>query len=419
MRLEPAIPVPRILRIAVPVARFWGFSMVLKWWSVGSIVVLGLVWFVLAEQSTGAPRPLNAAARAHAEPGSVEQPGAEGLAMRRSAVAPGAAIAPGTQTPEPGPATQAAAAASAGAVAAAADEPPVPAASSPYPADAAPLIAAPVAEYISQAAIKRQGGDLVGAEADLRLAIQKATTSRDAARAGLFLAPLTRDLLERRMLLSAALLGDVVVGAEYDDVGRQLRELNQNPGSSLLPALKLETYTVAPNDSLWKLCNKAFPARFGQAPEVGLVRLINGLRSDSLKVGQVLKVPTEELRISVSMPHHGLTAFVGESAVAAYWIGLGKESRTPRDTFVIQVKQEDPAWFNGSRTIPFGDPENVLGTRWMGFEPKEGAHGFGIHGTAHPESIGKDESMGCVRMRNADVEELFEYVPRGTRVTIG
>jgi len=293
------------------------------------------------------------------------------------------------------------------------------AAGSPPATDLLPTISVPVAELIAAAAAKRQAGDLAGAEALLRQAIQTATKSRDAARAGLFLAPLTRDALERRILLSAALSDEVVVGAEFDEVGRQLRELNQNPAASLQPALKLESYSVAANDSLWKLCNKGFPARFGLSPEVGLIRLVNGLRSDSLKVGQSLKVPTDKLRISVSMAHHGLTAFVGDTAVAAYWIGLGKENRTPRDTFVIQVKQEDPAWFNGTRTVPFGDPENVLGTRWMGFEPKEGATGFGIHGTAHPESIGKDESMGCVRMRNADVEELFEYVPRGTRVTIG
>lgn len=280
-------------------------------------------------------------------------------------------------------------------------------------------MSADVAAGIAAAAAQRQAGDPAGAETTLRQAIQKATRASDAARAGLFLAPLTKDAVEHRRLISAALLEDVVVGSEYDEVGRQLRELNRSPGTSLQGALKLENYTVVANDSLWKLCNKVFPTRFGQSPEVGLVRIVNGLHSDGLHVGQLLKVPTEPLRIVVSMGHHGLTAFVGETAVAAYWIGLGKENRTPRETFVIQVKQEDPAWFNGSRTIPFGDPENVLGTRWMGFEPKDGAHGFGIHGTAYPESIGKDESMGCVRMRNAEVEELFEYVPRGTRVTIG
>ena len=43
------------------------------------------------------------------------------------------------------------------------------------------------------------------------------------------------------------------------------------------------------------------------------------------------------------------------------------------------------------RAIPFGDPENILGTRWMGFENSPGARGYGIHGTARPETIGRDE----------------------------
>ena len=70
------------------------------------------------------------------------------------------------------------------------------------------------------------------------------------------------------------------------------------------------------------------------------------------------------------------------------------------------------------KTIPYGDPENVLGTRWMGFENQPGVMGYGIHGTERPESIGGDESMGCVRMRNREVEELFGVVPRGTPVRI-
>jgi hypothetical protein len=359
--------------------------MVLKWWSVGLIVVLGAVWFGLAEQSTAA-----AAARPAQGGPLVAEPrgaaGAEAALLRQEAPAPGQA----------------------------------PAASAPAaPRATDPAQAGKVGELVAQAASLKASGDVAGAAAALRQAIQQAGTAAEAARAGQFLAPLTADLLERRQLLSAALLEDVVAGEEYDEVGAQLRELNRNPGASLQPALKLESYTVVANDSLWKLCNKVFPGRYGVSPEVGLVRLVNGLQKDSLRVGQALAVPSEPVRVVVSMRQHGLTAFVGETAVAAYWIGLGKEGRTPRDTFVIATKQENPAWFNGERTIPFGDPENILGTRWMGFESKPGATGFGIHGTAHPESVGRDESMGCVRMRNPEVEELFEYVPRGARVTIG
>jgi len=58
----------------------------------------------------------------------------------------------------------------------------------------------------------------------------------------------------------------------------------------------------------------------------------------------------------------------------------------------------------------------AFGTRWMALDVPWG--GYGIHGTNRPWSIGSYASLGCVRMFNEDVEELFEIVPIGTRVKI-
>lgn len=41
-----------------------------------------------------------------------------------------------------------------------------------------------------------------------------------------------------------------------------------------------------------------------------------------------------------------------------------------------------------------------------------------IHGTANEKSIGTASSMGCVRMRNADVIRLYDEVPVGALVVI-
>jgi lipoprotein-anchoring transpeptidase ErfK/SrfK len=41
-----------------------------------------------------------------------------------------------------------------------------------------------------------------------------------------------------------------------------------------------------------------------------------------------------------------------------------------------------------------------------------------IHGTKHEDKIGKPDSHGCIRMRNADVIELFDLVDVDTPVTI-
>ena len=42
---------------------------------------------------------------------------------------------------------------------------------------------------------------------------------------------------------------------------------------------------------------------------------------------------------------------------------------------------------------------------------------YGIHGTAHPETIGKSESHGCIRMTNWDVQRLGQSLKKGTEVS--
>jgi lipoprotein-anchoring transpeptidase ErfK/SrfK len=55
----------------------------------------------------------------------------------------------------------------------------------------------------------------------------------------------------------------------------------------------------------------------------------------------------------------------------------------------------------------------VLGTRRLVL-----GDGYGIHGTNEPSSIGRSVSHGCVRMRNQDIEKLYDMVPVGTPVFI-
>ncbi|MDF2499827.1 MAG: spore cortex-lytic enzyme [Anaerosporomusa subterranea] len=60
--------------------------------------------------------------------------------------------------------------------------------------------------------------------------------------------------------------------------------------------------------------------------------------------------------------------------------------------------------------------DGVFGTRYLALNVPWG--GYGIHGTNQPWSIGHFASHGCIRMRNKDVEELFQWVPIGTPVRI-
>ena len=275
-----------------------------------------------------------------------------------------------------------------------------------------------VTQTMARAAEMAAAGDRRGAALTLRQAMAAAQSPFESGRLALRLAPLATDPAERRQLVGQSMAQGAVLDAEFQGVGGLLREANRDPRASLIPLLRTASYEVRPNDSLWKLCNRTFPEEFGVSPEVGLVRLLNGLSGDTLQLGQSLVVPLDTVRLEIDRHQHGLGVWLGDVVVAAYQVGLGKENRTPSGEFVVEVKQLEPDWYRAGRKIPFGDPENILGTRWMGFENHPGVMGYGIHGTAHPETIGLDESMGCVRMRNEEVEELFELVSRGTRVAI-
>jgi lipoprotein-anchoring transpeptidase ErfK/SrfK len=47
-----------------------------------------------------------------------------------------------------------------------------------------------------------------------------------------------------------------------------------------------------------------------------------------------------------------------------------------------------------------------------------GATVYRIHGTNQPETIGHAVSSGCFRLVNADVIDLYDRVPVGTKVII-
>ncbi len=70
-------------------------------------------------------------------------------------------------------------------------------------------------------------------------------------------------------------------------------------------------------------------------------------------------------------------------------------------------------WRIVDKGVRIGGP---FGSRWMALDVPWG--GYGIHGTNMPWTIGGHFSVGCVRMFNEDVEEVFDLIPYGTLVTV-
>ncbi|OHB94142.1 MAG: hypothetical protein A3E19_07400 [Planctomycetes bacterium RIFCSPHIGHO2_12_FULL_52_36] len=147
---------------------------------------------------------------------------------------------------------------------------------------------------------------------------------------------------------------------------------------------------------------------------------LNRKSSPLLRVGEPLRVLKGKTGLLVDKSDFTLTLLLDGHYLKQYPIGLGKNDKTPEGRFIVEIKMKEPTWFSplDGKVYAYGSPQNVLGTRWMGFQNQPGLSGYGIHGTTEPDSIGTESSNGCIRMLSQDVEELYDYVTPGAEVII-
>jgi lipoprotein-anchoring transpeptidase ErfK/SrfK len=118
--------------------------------------------------------------------------------------------------------------------------------------------------------------------------------------------------------------------------------------------------------------------------------------------------------IVVSLEDRKLALVEDGQVRKVYSVAVGKPSTpTPAGTFTIERRVTNPTYHHDGKTVLPG-PRNPVGTRWMGLS----IHGYGIHGTNEPKSIGKAASHGCIRMAKSDLEELYEMVAEGDTVEL-
>jgi len=112
-------------------------------------------------------------------------------------------------------------------------------------------------------------------------------------------------------------------------------------------------------------------------------------------------VPMEPLQILLAQATHTMRLVSGSQVVRSYPIGIGKNGSSPEGYFAILQKISHPRGH-----------DNIYGTRGLVFQ----SNGYAIHGTNHPQSIGSSVSLGCIRLLNAAVEELYAFASIGTEV---
>jgi len=123
----------------------------------------------------------------------------------------------------------------------------------------------------------------------------------------------------------------------------------------------------------------------------------------SIDSNQPTNAPTGKVSVVINTQSKVLEVYNDDQIYKKYRIAVGK-SKTPTPIGEWNVVWKDYNWGTG------------FGTRWMGLNVPWGT--YGIHGTNKPWSIGQFASHGCIRLRNKDVEELFEWIPVGTPVRI-
>jgi len=268
----------------------------------------------------------------------------------------------------------------------------------------------------------------------LRSTVRRAERDRSTpTRSGGGIAPIerARDLIaqgrrvEARRYLSVALGEGGLSASERAAVRGLLTDINSvlvfGPVAAPNDPIT-EEYTVRPGDSLSRIA-----ARRELATHWKLIQRVNRISDPSrIRLGQTLKLVRGPFHAVVHKNTHRMDLYHGPPADPDRWVyirsvrvGLGLDDGTPVGRFRVSNQLENPGWVNprdGSERYAPGDPDNPIGEYWIGLDGVgafSSLSGYGIHGTNEPDTIGRDESMGCVRCADGDIEVVYELLAPG------
>ena len=214
------------------------------------------------------------------------------------------------------------------------------------------------------------------------------------------------NLLEAKLLYQK-LVNDSPESSEVMDWQKKAEDLNIKLLFSSVLTPNSIIYQIRPGDTLNKIAHE-------HKTTIELIMKSNNINDALIIPGRKIKVWNAPFNILVDKSQNILLLKNNEEIVKTYIVSTGKNNCTPVGTFKIVNKLTNPTWFKAGAVVPPQSAENVLGTRWMGFD----LAGYGIHGTIEPKELGKQVTQGCVRLSNTDVEELYAIIPAGTEVTI-
>ena len=133
----------------------------------------------------------------------------------------------------------------------------------------------------------------------------------------------------------------------------------------------------------------------------------------------VYPVITPTSKLIVDLSDRRVYVFDHDRQIAFYPIAIGQAGwETPAGRFQVIQMQQNPEWVHPiTGEVVRSGPSNPLGNRWIGFWT-DGHEQIGFHGTAQERLVGQAVSHGCLRMRNQDVEALYQQIKIGTPVIV-
>lgn len=144
-----------------------------------------------------------------------------------------------------------------------------------------------------------------------------------------------------------------------------------------------------------------------------------------IREGSRLKIIEGPFHAAIIKHDHEMHVYLQGLYLRTMSVALGENGSTPTGTWRVANQLANPGWTDprtGKRWHP-DDPANPIGEYWIGLEGIDGEAagqaGYGIHGTIEPDTIGKDVSMGCIRLGTADIAWAYKLLlPNQSIVTI-
>lgn len=232
------------------------------------------------------------------------------------------------------------------------------------------------------------------------------------------------DFLGARTALNDAFVANRLSAADVEPARKILIEINQTVTFSK------KRFKDDPFQTVYQVVNGDRLSRIADHHQVTWEFLcqINGLASaKKLRSEQWIKIPNGPFHCVITKSAYRLDVYLGSAGepgslfVGSLPVGLGKDNSTPTGEWMVQQgSKAHPATYyspRGEGVIAATDPKNPLGGYWMGLVGVSGnasaKESYGIHGTIEPDSIGKQASMGCIRLGRDDIALLYELLVDG------